>query len=330
VVSIEVAESPSLPPIGGGATAVEQQQQLWEEVSEDLLRAFCAWRHDPCDADTKQRCECPVCHEVMVRPRRIGGCQHHACAKCLEQLHTSGVSICPRCGSTGDLQEPLPAALDTIESLASLHCSCRACGTWEGLSSEFGLHLRRCEPAQGAVALRNHRFVDEARQRHRRAAETAAIDQLYADMAGASPAIVQRLPAKVIDGPENYWSSPLFAAGDRLWSLRVGPLGGSAQGARYFCILPHGHTDRLRCSFIFARRPGEGYKERRVHDWPADLAGHPWGPTVPGDELAQYKQVDGSLLMMIQAVSLGSENDPKPDEGAGSHCQSRAATGEAP
>merc|ERR1719203_602052 len=98
----------------------------------------------------------------------------------------------------------------------------------------------------------------------------------------------------------------------------MGPLGGGgaaannagpAKGTRYFCLLPHGHEERLRCSIFFARRPGEGFKERRVHDWPKELAGHPWGPTMRGEEVEELRQADGSLLLMIHAVGLGAEGE---------------------
>ncbi|CAE7780716.1 Cep104 [Symbiodinium necroappetens] len=73
---------------------------------------------------------------------------------------------------------------------------------------------------------------------------------------------------------------------------------------RYFCIFPHGHTDRLRCWFLFAKPPGRGYKEWPVVDWPPELAGHPWGPCVPLEEVEEYKQADGSICLLVHATGL--------------------------
>ena len=41
-----------------------------------------------------------------------------------------------------------------------------------------------------------------------------------------------------------------------------------------------------------------------MHDWPAELAGHPWGPSVPLEEIEDYKQADGSILLLVHATSL--------------------------
>lgn len=151
----------------------------------------------------------------------------------------------------------------------------------------------------------------------------ADIDSLHNDMLGASPALAHRIPASAVERTSGYWSSPPFTARGRCFSLRMGPLGGSDAGsasskeAKYFCLLPHGHEERLRCSIFFARRPGEGYRERRVHDWPKELAGHPWGPTVQMDELRQLKQADGSLLLMVHVAGLGDDEDqPVGTDGA--------------
>lgn len=150
-----------------------------------------------------------------------------------------------------------------------------------------------------------------------RASEITALKQLHADMMGTSPALLHRFPATGFETADATWSSPIFSACGRLWSVRMGPVGVATgtSGGRYFCLLPHGHTDRLKCSFLFAKQLGKDsgssrYKERRVHDWPEELAGHPWGPSLPTDELSECLQADGSLQLMIHAVGLGGEDDP--------------------
>eukprot|EP00927_Polykrikos_kofoidii_P027517 TRINITY_DN24172_c0_g2_i1.p1 TRINITY_DN24172_c0_g2~~TRINITY_DN24172_c0_g2_i1.p1 ORF type:complete len:395 (-),score=134.70 TRINITY_DN24172_c0_g2_i1:156-1340(-) len=144
-------------------------------------------------------------------------------------------------------------------------------------------------------------------QAEKERSEQQCIERIYSEMISTSPALVYRFSAQAIASDEG-WSSPVFASHNRLWSLRTGPLTGS--GARFFCLLPHGgHTDRLRSSFFFARSGTRGYKERKVHDWPAELKGHPWGPTMPADEIKGYLQADGSVLVMIHAVGLGDDSE---------------------
>lgn len=126
---------------------------------------------------------------------------------------------------------------------------------------------------------------------------------LYKEFEGASGVLVHRFPAAAIETGEGAWSSPVFMACNRLWSIRLGKHSSTATSL-YFCILPHGHKDRLRCWLIFARPPGKGYKEWPVHDWPPELAGHPWGPSVPLEEIEDYKQVDGSILLLVHATGL--------------------------
>jgi len=146
-------------------------------------------------------------------------------------------------------------------------------------------------------------------EKRQKAEEQKTLDKLYFDMASASPALVHRFPAGFMDRCDSHWSTPMFSAQGYLWSIRMGPLSKNDKSSRYFCILPQGHTERLRCSFVFAKHSGEGYQERRVHDWPANLNGHPWGPTIPEEELLRYVQADGTLFLMVHAVGLGSEED---------------------
>eukprot|EP00438_Fugacium_kawagutii_P031866 Skav224119 [mRNA] locus=scaffold2427:240444:241031:- [translate_table: standard] len=129
-----------------------------------------------------------------------------------------------------------------------------------------------------------------------------SVDLLYKDFEGASGVLVHRFPASAIT-EEGTWSSPVFSACNRLWSVRIGRHS-SKSTSLYFCIVPHGHKDRLRCCFIFARPPGQGCKEWPVHDWPSELAGHPWGPSVPLEEIEEYKQADGSILLLVHAAGL--------------------------
>ncbi|CAK9103816.1 unnamed protein product [Durusdinium trenchii] len=126
---------------------------------------------------------------------------------------------------------------------------------------------------------------------------------LYKELEGSSGVLVHRFPAAAIETGEGTWSSPIFSACNRLWSIRLGKHSTIAKSL-YFCILPHGHKDRLRCWFLFARPPGKGYKEWPVHDWPPELAGHPWGPSVPLEEIEDYKQADGSILLLVHATTL--------------------------
>lgn len=146
----------------------------------------------------------------------------------------------------------------------------------------------------------------------RHAEDLEAVSRLQQEMAATSPALVHRIPAKLVDGQDSFWSSPAFTACGKLWSLRSGPVStekSEKPAARFFCLLPHGHNARLRCAVVFAKRPGEGFKEKRVHDWPSELSGHPWGPTLSAEELEMFKQVDGSILLMVHATSLGGADD---------------------
>lgn len=281
------------------------------DIPDELLRVLVAWRPEGArvTGGEQQQLQCPVCHSPMLRAKQTS-CQHHACARCLERLHADGTRACPRCSASADLQALVPPAKEMVESLGARACTCTACQAWSGTWADFCMHVLSCAAAQGVVAVRSYRLGAEAEERRRRAALTASIDALYADMAGASPALVHRIPAHALESPDVHWSSPPFSACGRPWSIRIGPLGtAGASGSRYFCLLPHAHGDRLRCSFFFAKKAYDGFKERRVHDWPPELAGHPWGPTVPGEELAQYKQADGSMLFMVHAVGLGTESE---------------------
>merc|ERR1712194_912206 len=76
-----------------------------------------------------------------------------------------------------------------------------------------------------------------------------------------------------------------------------------SDGICLFGIAPQQVGDRLRCTIIFGS-PVERYKERKLHDWPADADGPCWGPTLKREELVQCQQADGSLLVMIHAHSL--------------------------
>lgn len=147
----------------------------------------------------------------------------------------------------------------------------------------------------------------------RRTDEDKALQHFWQTMVGASPALVHRFTAPEIDSQCGHAATLPFMACGCLWSMKMGPIGTSAPDMRYFCVLPHGHRERLRFSVIFAKQPGEGYRERSVLDWPEDLAGHPWGPTLSGEELAEYRQTDGSVLVMLHALGLGNERDA-PDE----------------
>merc|ERR1712048_674263 len=102
-------------------------------------------------------------------------------------------------------------------------------------------------------------------------------------MLGASPDILHRFPAEILKEGRP-WQSPVFKAYQRLWSIRTGTVSAPAgngtaasseegETKRYFSILPHDHSDRLKCSFFFAKRVGQTinesrYKEKRVYDWP--------------------------------------------------------------
>lgn len=309
------------------------------EVPEDLLRALVAWRSPEPELarpageaagtdveavaaesveEVRRRHECPVCFKVMLQPRRLS-CQHHACSRCLAQLVESGLKSCPSCSAGVDLQASLPAEDGLLSSLAARRCVCLACGAFEGCLDEMKLHLLGCAGAHGVMVLRTYRAAEEAeadRRLCRAKADLMEAEALRLEMAGALPTLVHRFPARALERAEGFWSTPPFKAYGRAFSLRMGPAGSSAggtsnaaNGTRYFCLVPHGHQDRLRCSLYFARRPGDGFKERRVHDWPVDLAGHPWGPTVRAEELEQFKQADGSLLLMLHAAGLGTEGE---------------------
>lgn len=162
---------------------------------------------------------------------------------------------------------------------------------------------------QAVLAWRNGKGTGEE---ERQEEEEKAVEEIQRSMGWASPCFLHRFPASAFDDQTLHSATPPFMACERLWCLRTGslPTGSLVSPMRFFSLLPHGHNDRLRCSLIFAKRPGEGFKERLVIDWPAELAGHPWGPTVSSEELAQYRQADGSVLVMVHGLGLGSENEP--------------------
>jgi len=153
--------------------------------------------------------------------------------------------------------------------------------------------------------MKAQKIIDDQDAQARQSAEDTerSICQLYKELEGASGVLVHRFRASAIETGEETWSSPLFTACNRLWSIRIGRHSPAATSL-YFCIIPHDHKDRLRCWFLFARAPGKGYKEWRVHDWPPELAGHPWGPSVPLEEIEDYKQADGSILLLVHAAGL--------------------------
>lgn len=278
------------------------------ELPEDLLRALIFWEDQAVDQNgdegllsTRARLRCPDCHQTMLRPRSTSSGEH-ACASCFEKRGTSA-------------EELQPASKEVTESLASLNLSCAGCQEWEGTFDDFCLHLHRCPAARGAVAFRQYRLAEQAEERARRAERSSAAETLYSQMLGTSPVLLHRFSASSLT-EEGHWSTPLFAACSRLWTLRTGCVcAGKKDSARYFCLIAHGHTDRLLCSIMFAKRPGEGFLERRVHDWPPDYAGQPWGATLEYETLQTLTQADGSLLLMVHAIDLCGDDLCSPRVG---------------
>jgi len=322
------------------------------DVPEDLLRAVIVWRAPeamPCERspaksgaaadavgdesppvtperltdaeveELRQRHTCPICHDVMLQPRQLA-CRHHACARCLASRLRSGGDVagrCPHCNQKTNLEELSPPADGLKLSLAYRRCACAACGGFEGTLEQFKLHLLGCQPALGVASLRVYRLASENEERRLMPGEqhAEAIASMRMAMLGASPALVHHIPACAVHGGEIYWSSPPFTACGHLWTLRSGPVGattGFTSGSKYFCFLPVRHEERLRCNLYFARKPGEGFKERRLHNWPPELSGQPFGVTLKPDELERFTQADGSLLVMVHAVGLGGEEDELP------------------
>lgn len=191
--------------------------------------------------------------------------------------------------------------------LAASRCKCSACNEWSGQFADLHDHIFKCMAAQCSIALqsfrtaatRDEKFVEMQRERE-------TLESLYTDMAGSSPVLLHRVPARVFSstsGQSGHWCSPPFTACERLWALQMGTAERNSN-SWYFNIFPIGHQERLFFSCIFAKRPGEGYRERRVHDWPYELAGQPWGPTLNEEDMAGFFQADGSLLLMIHAIGL--------------------------
>lgn len=199
--------------------------------------------------------------------------------------------------ATCDLKSP-------SADLAAARCKCSACNEWSGQFADLHDHILHCMAAQCSIALqsfsvsaaRDEKILEMQRER-------APLEALHEDMAGSSPVLLHRFPARAFCGTSGHWCTPPFTACDRLWALRMGRTEKDGN-SRYFNIFPIGHSERLMCSCIFAKRPGEGYKERRVHDWPSELAGQPWGPTLPSHDIADFIQADGSMLLMIHAIGL--------------------------
>jgi len=294
-------------------TALPVSSALAAEVArlpEELLRSLLLVSEDGLSEEAQQRLECPVCHDHMLLPRQTK-CHHHACQRCLKEMLHRGLTVCPTCNVAGDLRDTQPPSKEVVESLEGMQCRCAACMDWKGSYADFrAKHVLSCDGARGAISLRLYRLASDAEER-RSLTDLSVISKLYDDMKGASPSLVHRIPAVTMANPNSHWSSPLFQACGLLWNMRMGPIVG-APGSRYFCLLAHRHTDRLQCSLVFARKPGDGYKERVIHDWPLELAGQPWGPTIPGAEVQQYIQADGSLLFMVHALGLGIGSEALP------------------
>lgn len=279
------------------------------DYPEELLRSLVSF--PPIETNALQRLECPVCHDVMLIPRKMP-CSHTACKSCLERMVAAGHTECPCCKQRFHLKDLVPASKEVKSDLSAFICSCKPCKEWTGTFSDFTRHMSHCPAVHGAVGFYNARHMATAQEHRSQSLKIQQAASVFEEMRGASPALVHRFPAASTESTDagGAWASPIFNAEGRLWTIRMGPHG--SNGSRYFCLLPHGHNDRLRCSFVFAKTAGAGFKERRVHDWPTELAGHPWGPTIPAEELAGYKQADGSILLMVHAVGLGSEESSAP------------------
>jgi len=186
-------------------------------------------------------------------------------------------------------------------------CRC-SCGDFEGPFATFEKHLAGCKLALACLSLRilNVTKADiaerQARAESRLGVETT--DLLRLEMLGAAPALVHRVPATIFeeDAQDKCWWSPPFSGCGWSFSLCISTTG--ITGSRSFCLVQHGHSQRLRCSIYFARRPGLGFVERRVCDWPIVETPLPWGPTVRWDELLDYRQADGTLLLMVHVNGL--------------------------
>lgn len=185
-------------------------------------------------------------------------------------------------------------------------------------------------PEDALMAIAEWRYNPAAYEEQRkRCAAKETVERLFNDMANSSPALVHRFPADIMARADASWSSPTFSACNRLWALYMGPLCtlGGAVGAslresgntiaavtRYFVLKPQGHKDRLQFFIFLAKSSGQGFKERRVQDWPPELAGHPWGPSVPAEDIEQCLQPDGSLLVMVQAICVSRDDDLDPHD----------------
>jgi hypothetical protein len=217
-------------------------------------------------------------------------------------------------------KELLPAGDEVEQCLADLRVSC-AFSNWKGNFADFCVHARTCPYVQGAVNLRLLRLAEETDERARTLQMRSSVDAIHRDMIGASPSLLHRFPPESLV-QAGYWSTPLFHAFGNMWYVCCGSVPGAREGARYFCIVGHGHGERLRCSLVFAKRPGEGslgYVEKSVQDWPVDKAGQPWGPTLGTDELEKIRQADGSLLFMVHALGLMTDHSaasPRASSGA--------------
>jgi len=326
--------SGAAPSIAQGATSLDTIDQIEHlaSVPDALLRGLIAWRPpggpSSSEAEVQElvlKHQCPACHDVLLAPRQLSS-GYHVCSACLDKLRDAGATTCPRSNDAVDFAATTAPATELVASLSARLGSCCACGCFEGTLDQLRSHLLGCAPARGVLLLRLCNLAMEAERRRLQPAALAAraVEELAADMARASPVLVHRIPPHALESTSSYWSSPPFCVRSRCFSLRMGPLpksgsgGGAvasgsaitkATGPKYFCLLPHGHEERLRCSIFFAKRPGEGYKERKVHDWPKELAGHPWGPTVRAEELEELRQADGSLLLMVHAGGLGAEGE---------------------
>jgi len=185
---------------------------------------------------------------------------------------------------------------------------CLACHTWEGDVDEHVLSLSECTSAQTLLACRAHEMLTSLVGSCKPVTPT---EKLFWAMMATSPALVYRIEPEDLASSDPT-SSPVFTACRLLWSVRTGIAPTEDPPKRYFCITPHGHSERLCCSFIFARPPGQGFRERRLYDWPSHYAGQPWGPNMSADELQSYRQPDESVLLMVHAVDLICDGDANP------------------
>jgi hypothetical protein len=231
--------------------------------------------------------------------------------QCIRQRSLMGIRKFPTCQADGVGPESVTPDDKLETDLAGLRLSCAACEKWSGNFADFCTHLyEECPVVLRALAFRQYRLADQASAMNAMNIDPR-VQNLFSEMLATSPVLVHRFPPEAFNNDEHYTTPPFCACG-RSWCLVVGSVSRGVE-TRFFGLLPHGHSDRLRCVILFAKSNGKGFLEKRIDDWPLEKAGFPWGPVLQPEQLQELRQADNSLLVMVHAEELIKNSSARRD-----------------